>query len=63
MASHTEFITTVNLRNFMHWYTLRIASGAQWEIQQYAKAAMALIKPAFPVAVRCFEELYPPEEH
>ena len=63
VASHTEFITTVNLRNFMHWYTLRIASGAQWEIQQYAKAALELIKPAFPVAVKCFEELYPPEKH
>lgn len=57
VGSHTQFITTVNLRNFMHWYYLRIACGAQWEIQQYARAAFELIKPAFPVAMDCFDRL------
>lgn len=57
VGSHTQFITTVNLRNFMHWYYLRIACGAQWEIQQYARAAFKLVKPAFPVAMDCFERL------
>jgi len=57
VGSHTEFITTVNLRNFMHWYYLRAPKEAQWEIQQYAKAAIKLVKRVFPVAVECFEEL------
>lgn len=58
VASHTEFIATVNLRNFMHWYYLRVADGAQWEIQQYAKASLELIGDAFPVAIEIFKELH-----
>lgn len=57
VGSHTEFITTVNLRNFMHWYMLRAPKDAQWEIQQYAHAALELVKSKFPVAIECFEEL------
>lgn len=57
VGSHTEFITTVNLRNFMHWYYLRAPKDAQWEIQQYAHAALELVKQRFPVAIECFEEI------
>ena len=57
VGSHTEFITTVNLRNYMHWYNLRAPKDAQWEIQQYAKASIELVKTKFPVAIECFEEL------
>lgn len=59
VGSHTEFITTVNLRNYMHWYILRAPSDAQWEIQQYAKASIKLVEKIFPVAVKCFAELNP----
>lgn len=57
VGSHTEFITTVNLRNYMHWYNLRSPSNAQWEIQQFAKASIKLVAEKFPVAIQCFEEL------
>lgn len=57
VGSHTEFITTVNLRNYMHWYMLRAPKEAQWEIQQYAHASIELVKQKFPVAVECFHEL------
>lgn len=57
VGSHTEFITTVNLRNYMHWYMLRAPKDAQWEIQQYAHASIELVKQKFPVAVECFNEL------
>lgn len=57
VGSHTRFITTVNLRNFMHWYFLRSPKDAQWEIQQYAHAALELVKQKFPIAIECFKEL------
>lgn len=57
VGSHTEFITTVNLRNFMHWYNLRAPKEAQWEIQQFAHAAIKLVKNKFPVAIEAFEQL------
>lgn len=62
VGSHTEFITTVNLRNYMHWYNLRAPSDAQWEIQQYAKASIELVKNKFPIAIECFEEIKAEEE-
>ncbi len=57
VGSHTSFITTVNLRNYMHWYNLRAPKDAQWEIQQYAHASIELVKQKFPIAVECFEEI------
>lgn len=57
VGSHTEFIATVNLRNFMHWYFLREDHGAQWEIQQYARAAIELVESSFPVAIKCFRRI------
>ena len=62
VGSHTEFICTVNLRNFMHWYYLRAPKEAQWEIQQYAHAAINLVKNKFPVAIECFEQLREEEQ-
>lgn len=62
VGSHTEFITTVNLRNFMHWYYLRAPKDAQWEIQQYAHASLELVKSKFPIAIECFEELRAEQE-
>lgn len=62
VGSHTEFVTTVNLRNFMHWYNLRAPKEAQWEIQQYAHAALKLVKHKFPVAIECFEQLKEDEQ-
>lgn len=57
VGSHTEFITTVNLRNYMHWYYLRAPGNAQWEIQQYAHASIKLVENKFPVAIECFHKL------
>ncbi len=57
VGSHTEFITTVNLRNYMHWYSLRAPSDAQWEIQQFAKASIKLVEKHFPIAIECFKEI------
>lgn len=57
VSSHTEFVTTVNLRNYMHWYNLRAPHDAQWEIQQFAKASILLVSKSFPVAIDCFRQI------
>ncbi len=57
VGSHTEFITTVNLRNYMHWYNLRAPHEAQWEIQQFAKASIKMVEQHFPIAIDCFKQL------
>jgi thymidylate synthase (FAD) len=40
----TKFVTSINLRNLIHWYNLRIDIHAQWEHQQFATAAIELLK-------------------
>jgi thymidylate synthase (FAD) len=44
----TTFWATVDLGNLIHFLDLRDHEGAQWEIQQYAKAIKQLITPIVP---------------
>jgi len=37
VGNYTQYYATANLRNWAHFYHLRIAQGAQWEIRQYAR--------------------------
>lgn len=55
LASYTRFFGTVNLHNLFKFIELRSHSGAQWEIQQYAKALEDLICPIVPVAYDAFK--------
>jgi thymidylate synthase (FAD) len=48
VGNYTEFYATANLRNWVHFYQLRIAPNAQWEIRQYAQCIGEM-----------FEELWP----
>lgn len=54
---YTEWWWTVDLHNLMHFLRLRLHSHAQWEIQQYGKAIVELIRPVAPYTVSVFEEV------
>ena len=54
---YTEYYGTTNLNNLMKFISLRLHDGAQWEIQQVAKACLALAKDLFPVTVEAYEEI------
>ena len=53
---YTEYYCTLNLRNLMHFIELRTHEGAQWEIQQVAKAMLEIAKELWPVTVAAFIE-------
>lgn len=55
--TYTEFYTTVNLHNLMNFLTLRLDPGAQWEIQQYARALLKLARPIAPIAFGIWEKI------
>jgi len=40
----------------LHFIKLRSHKGAQWEIQQVAKAMLEILEPLFPVAVEAWRE-------
>lgn len=53
---YTEYYVTLNLHNLLHFIELRTHEGAQWEIQQVAKAMLEISKDLWPVAVQAFME-------
>ena len=48
VGNYTEFYATANLRNWIHFYKLRIDPSAQWEIRQYAKCIGEILSEIWP---------------
>ena len=53
---YTEYYGTVNLNNLFKFIGLRLHAGAQWEIQQVAKACLEITKELFPITAKAYEE-------
>ena len=51
---YTQYFGTVNLHNLLKFVSLRIHEGAQWEIQQVAKACLQVAKQHFPHSVKAY---------
>ena len=51
---YTEYYGTANLHNLLKFVSLRVHEGAQWEIQQVAKACLQIAKQHFPHAVESY---------
>jgi thymidylate synthase (FAD) len=56
LATYSRMFATVDLHNLFHFLRLRLHKHAQYEIQEYSKALLSLIKPIVPVASRCLED-------
>lgn len=54
---YTEYYGTTNLNNLMKFIGLRLHDGAQWEIQQVAKACLEIAEALYPVTVSAYREL------
>lgn len=48
VGNYTEFYATANMRNWLNFYRLRIAEGAQWEIRQYARCIDEIFQIIWP---------------
>ena len=48
VGNYTQFYATANLRNWVNFYKLRIASDAQWEIRQYAQCVGEFVQELWP---------------
>ena len=53
---YTEYYGTCNLNNLVKFVDLRLHEGAQWEIQQVAKATLEIATDLFPVAVKAYRK-------
>ena len=53
---YTEYYGTCNLGNLLKFINLRIHPGAQWEIQQVARACLSIASELFPVTVNSYQK-------
>ena len=51
---YTEYYGTVNLSNLLKFISLRTHEGAQWEIQQVARACLDIAESLWPTAVNSY---------
>ncbi len=56
VGRYSRMRASANLRNWLGFLTLRMASGAQWEIRQYANAVGKIIEEKFPRTWELFVE-------
>ena len=54
---YTEYYGTANLSNIFKFIALRTHDGAQWEIQQVARAVLEIISELYPETVRAYKEV------
>lgn len=53
---YTTYIGSVNLNNLLKFVALRDHEGAQWEIQQMARACLTLAQEYFPHTINSYRE-------
>jgi thymidylate synthase (FAD) len=58
ISVYTEWYWKIDLHNLLHFLSLRMDSHAQQEIQDYATAMFALVKPIIPIAAEAFEDYH-----
>ena len=51
---YTEYYGTCNLNNLIKFIELRTHAGAQWEIQEVAKACLTIVEGLWPIAVSSY---------
>jgi thymidylate synthase (FAD) len=52
----TTFYCTMNLRNCLHFLSLRMDKHAQWEIRQYANAIHEMLVEHYPNVMEAFDK-------
>jgi thymidylate synthase (FAD) len=53
---YTEYYGTIDLSNLLKFVELRTHEGAQWEIQQVAKACLAIAEDLWPLTVDAYRK-------
>jgi len=54
VGQYTEFYTTINIRNLMHFLDLRLDKSAQYEIRVYAEAILKIFEVQFPYTCQAY---------
>ena len=55
-AMYVRFWWTASLQSVLRFLDLRLDENAQWEIREYAKAALTIVKEQFPTALEAWTD-------
>jgi len=55
-STFTEFYWKIDLHNLLHFLRLRIDNHAQFEIQEYAREILRIVKEKAPATIEAFED-------
>lgn len=53
---YTVIVSTWDLHNLLHFFSLRLDEHAQWEIREYAKAMFKITEEQFPWTIEAFKK-------
>jgi thymidylate synthase (FAD) len=56
MSLYTEYYGSANFHNCLKFCSLRLHEGAQWEIQQVARAMIVIMKDLWPITINAWIE-------
>ena len=55
VSAYTQIIWSIDMRNMLHYFSLRLAPDAQKEIRDYAEIMAAIVKKGWPMIWEAFE--------
>jgi len=56
VATYSRMYTTMNLHNLYNFLRLRLHFHAQYEIRQYAKVILTIVRDLYPISTKAFED-------
>ena len=62
VSAYTQIVWSMDLRNLLHYFSLRLAPDAQKEIRDYARVMAGIVKRGWPMIWKAFAEGNPVAE-
>lgn len=59
VSAYTQIIWSIDMRNLLHYFSLRLAPDAQKEIREYAKVMAEIVKKGWPMIWEAYESGLP----
>ena len=56
LSQYTLLVWKIDLKNLLHFVHLRIHAHAQYEVREYARALLAVVRSAFPICAEAFSD-------
>ncbi len=60
VSAYTQIIWNIDMRNLLHYFSLRLAPDAQKEIREYAKVMAGIVQKGWPMIWEAYQSTSPP---